>query len=58
MFSLSIQMFSIVAFLFQTNLWTHHHALSLDGSAFLNFLKILIDGCDLYRIKNIVKTIN
>jgi len=51
-------MFSIVAFLFQTNLWTHHHALSLDSSAFLNFLKILIDGCDLYRIKNIVKTIN
>jgi len=34
MFSAS---FFIVAFLFQTNLWTHHHALGLDGSAFLNF---------------------
>ena len=33
--SCSLHVF-IVAFLL-TNLWTHHHALSLDGSAFLNF---------------------
>ena len=31
--------FLLLLFYSKTNLWTHHHALSLDGSAFYEFLK-------------------